>query len=124
MVFPLAATQNKLETEEQIKSTYKIESFVETDFFQEIRSVSVPESLEESEDRTTILIVDDNRDIRNYLSMYLNKKYKILEAVSGNQAMDIIHLQLPDIIVSDIMMADGDGITLLRNFRNNPNWAF
>lgn len=124
LVFPLAATQNKLETEEQIKSTYKIESFVETDFFQEIRSVSVPESLEESEDRTTILIVDDNRDIRNYLSMYLNKKYKILEAVSGNQAMDIIHLQLPDIIVSDIMMADGDGITLLRNIRNNPNWAF
>jgi len=75
-------------------------------------------------DKKIILVVDDNSDIRSYISDSFKETYCILEAQSGSEALTIIKNQLPDIIVSDVMMPNGDGLELLAHIRNEPEIAF
>ncbi len=79
---------------------------------------------EDGDDRKTILVVDDNKDIRTYLSHQFSDEYNVAAAESGNRALQIIQDVLPDVIISDVMMPDGDGFTLLKNLRSNPETNF
>lgn len=72
----------------------------------------------------SILIVDDHAEIRNYLRQHLTERYTIIEAASGNEAASIISNRLPDLVISDIMMPDGDGLSLLKEIRENPETNF
>lgn len=72
----------------------------------------------------TILIVDDHADIRTYMKQHLEKTYNIIEAASGNEANNILNNHLPDLIISDVMMPDGDGFSLLKEIRNNSETNF
>jgi signal transduction histidine kinase/ligand-binding sensor domain-containing protein/DNA-binding response OmpR family regulator len=67
----------------------------------------------------TILLVDDHPDIRLYLCKHLEEYYNIIEAASGNEAMKLVISELPDLIISDVMMPDGDGFELLKQIREN-----
>ena len=77
-----------------------------------------------SDDRKTLLIVDDNRDIRNYLREHFSEDYNVRMAATGNQALEKINQLPPDIIISDVMMPDGDGFELLKNLRTDPETDF
>ncbi|MCC5939908.1 MAG: response regulator [Balneolaceae bacterium] len=79
---------------------------------------------DEDDDRKTLLVVDDNIDIRSYLRDHFSDEYRVIEAASGNKALDKIKNFPPDVIISDIMMPDGDGFTLLKNLRNEPETDF
>ena len=81
-------------------------------------------SKSDAEIRKIILIVDDHADIRAYLRSHLEDEYSILEAASGNEAMELIEEELPDLIISDVMMPDGDGFDLLKRIRSNPETDF
>ncbi|GAB2612706.1 hypothetical protein GCM10027035_06370 [Emticicia sediminis] len=56
-----------------------------------------------------LLIVDDNEDIRQYLRSIFEKEYKIIEAVNGKDGIEKATAQVPDIIISDLMMPEMDG---------------
>ena len=77
-----------------------------------------PQNKEEQPGRT-ILIVEDNTDVRHYVKSNLGKYHTILEADNGQEAFDIAVKQLPDLIVSDIMMPLMDGIELCRKLKND-----
>ena len=79
---------------------------------------------DEDDERKILLVVDDNRDIRTYLRDHFSEEYRVIEAASGNRALEKIRNIPPDVIISDIMMPDGDGFTLLKNLRNNPETDF
>ena len=66
---------------------------------------------DERHDRS-VLIVEDNTDVRHYVKTHLNKYYSIYEACNGQEAFDIAVEYLPDLVVSDIMMPVMDGIEL------------
>ncbi len=69
---------------------------------------------------TTILIVDDNPDIRNILDLLLKSKgYATLQADSGQAALDMVAKQPPDLILLDIVMADMDGYQVARQLRES-----
>ena len=51
-----------------------------------------------------ILIIEDNDELRYFISNVLSKDYVVLEAVNGKEGLDITHAEIPDIVVSDIMM--------------------
>ena len=76
------------------------------------------------EDKPSLLIVDDNADIRTYVSSAFEDVYLIRQAISGNDAMNSIKDKLPDLVISDVMMPDGDGLELLKSIRTNPDYSF
>lgn len=77
--------------------------------------------LERSGKNATILIADDNEDIRNYLRNLLKEEYYILEAEDGLMALEITTQELPDIIISDVMMPQMDGIRFCEVIKSQIN---
>jgi two-component system sensor histidine kinase/response regulator len=70
----------------------------------------------------TILLIDDDENIRSVFSTVLRGHgYRVLEANSGESGYALAQEQLPDLILTDIAMPGGDGETLLRRIRENPD---
>lgn len=65
----------------------------------------------------TILIVEDNEDLRFYLKDNLRSQYHIEEAVNGKEGWEKVKLHNPDLVVSDVMMPVADGIELVKKIR-------
>lgn len=67
-----------------------------------------------------VLIVDDHSDIRRLLSVTLGREFDILEANDGETALKVIHSQMPDVVLLDIMMAGKyDGLHVLDEIRKS-----
>lgn len=71
--------------------------------------------------RYHILIVEDNEEIRRYLTLELSPKYHIKGCANGKEALEEIFHKEPDLIISDIMMPEMDGFTLCRKIKANIN---
>ena len=70
----------------------------------------------------TILIADDEKEIRELLRLYLeNEKYQVIEAEDGQQALDLLRRQKIDLCILDIMMPKIDGYKVLRELRKDSN---
>lgn len=69
--------------------------------------------------KATLLIVEDNKEILNYISGLLLEEFHILKAYNGEEGLKIAINELPDLIVSDVMMPVMDGMTLTRNIKSN-----
>ena len=63
------------------------------------------------------LIVDDNSDMRRYICSLLKQEYKLLEAENGKKAIDIIKNEHVDLIISDLLMPEMDGLELSKRVR-------
>ena len=61
-----------------------------------------------------LLIVEDNNDIRQYIEESLQEDYRILQGCNGKEGKDLALEQMPDLIVSDIMMPEMDGIIMTK----------
>lgn len=66
-----------------------------------------------------ILVVDDDDELRGYLCSQLGDSYQVREASDGSEALRIVGDWLPDLIVSDVMMPEMDGLTLLKRLKSN-----
>lgn len=73
--------------------------------------------------RTTykILIIDDEEEIRDFLSQELIGSFKIMTAADGAEGLQLAITQLPDLIISDVMMPNMDGFNLVKRLKNNSN---
>lgn len=69
----------------------------------------------------TVLVIDDEEPLRLAVVTALRRQqYRVLEAASGDDGVRLARTQLPDLILSDINMADGDGYSVLRRLREDP----
>lgn len=68
-------------------------------------------------DLDTILVVDDNADIRNYVRSILQDDYRVIDAPDGSQGLQMAREEMPDLIVSDIMMPVMDGLEMCRSIK-------
>lgn len=66
-----------------------------------------------------ILVVEDNEDVRNYIGQILEPDYLVLMAQNGEQGYLVAQNEIPDLIVSDIMMPGTDGFQFSKKIRNN-----
>ncbi|MEY8719600.1 ATP-binding protein [Bacteroides stercorirosoris] len=67
----------------------------------------------------TILLVEDNKEFRYYMSELLSKKYNVLEAEDGEEGEWIATTKFPDLIISDVMMPKVDGLELCKRIKSN-----
>ena len=75
-----------------------------------------------SKDPRSILVVDDNEDIRNLLSLVLQKEgYEVFLAPNGSEALEIIKNNRLDLILLDVMMPELSGLEVLSNIRGNKD---
>ena len=74
---------------------------------------------EQDEDAPTVLIVDDNADIRTYLRSILQGQYRLLEAEDGQRGLELAHEQVPDLIVSDVMMPVMNGLEFCQQVKKD-----
>lgn len=71
-----------------------------------------------------ILVIDDNADMRDYLCRLLNGRYELRVAANGNEALSLIKKDLPDLILTDIMMPELDGFGLIQELRKDSATRF
>ena len=67
----------------------------------------------------TVLIVDDEKPIRDLVSEILSDRYRVLQASNGKEAVELISHGLPDLVITDISMPEMDGIELCRYLKEN-----
>jgi len=76
------------------------------------------ENLNISTKENTLLLIDDNQEILDYLKDILSDSYNILMANGGDEGFKIASNEIPDLIVSDVMMPGKDGITLCKELKS------
>jgi DNA-binding response OmpR family regulator len=81
-----------------------------------------PAAQSESEDSTRpeVLLVEDNADMRATLRKHLATTYEVLEAARGDVGLKLVQTEMPDVVVSDIMMPGMDGYALCRAVKSDP----
>jgi len=72
-----------------------------------------------STDKPLVLLVEDHQELRSFLSFQLNEFYRVAVAVNGLDGLTKAKTLLPDLILSDVMMPEMDGITMLDKLKND-----
>lgn len=78
------------------------------------------EPASEDGEKVTILITEDNDDLRTYLKEQLIERYQILEAANGKEGLASLQKNMPDLVISDLMMPVVDGIEFCKKAKSNP----
>lgn len=68
-----------------------------------------------------VLVVEDDEEIREYIIAELSKYYSVTGCNNGREALETIFKNKPDLVVSDVMMPETDGLTLTRKIKQNIN---
>jgi adenylate cyclase len=71
-------------------------------------------------EKNTVLVVDDNADIRSYLADCLAPHYNVIQAKDGNDGLRMAHEAVPDLVICDIMMPGMDGYDMCRALKADP----
>ena len=71
----------------------------------------------------SVLVADDNADMREYLQRLLQSQYRVTAVGDGQAALDAARAAPPDLIISDVMMPGVDGLQLAQELRTDPRTA-
>ena len=71
-----------------------------------------------------ILVVDDSDDVRSYLRRHLSDSFRVLEAADGAQGLHTAREELPDVVISDVMMPEMSGLELCAALRSDAATAY
>ncbi len=102
VVLPLSTQENQIVVDEQAGSDLPRPELQATD-----APVISPD-----EQQPLVLVIEDNKDLREYLQVEFDGKFKLLEADNGKTGFAVAMDKIPDLIISDIMMPEMDGIEL------------
>jgi signal transduction histidine kinase/ligand-binding sensor domain-containing protein/DNA-binding response OmpR family regulator len=83
---------------------------------------SAPEGV--PDDVTTVLVVEDNPELRAFIRMHLEGRFRVVEAADGLQGLELARRLLPDLVLSDVMMPGLDGYALCRALKEDAETDF
>ncbi len=90
----------------------------------EMAPVAESNAEEEAREDRIILIAEDAKDLREYMSRELGRSYTTLTAANGREALGIIRSQKVDMVIADIMMPEMDGRELCKTIKNDVDLCF
>ena len=67
-----------------------------------------------------VLVIEDNNDMRTYIAESICSEYQIITAKDGEEGVQLAIEEVPDLIISDVMMPKKDGYQTVQELRNNP----
>lgn len=106
-------------------STMKADSFVLKSAGREEYSLHSLSNVWQHQRKPVILLVEDNYDIRDFITASLGKDYVFLVADEGQAGLDLLAREKIDLVITDIAMPEGmDGLTMSRAIRNSLKTAF
>ena len=79
----------------------------------------VQQLVSENTNRPTVLVIDDNTDIRQYERTLLQDEYVVLEAADGKEGLAVALKEVPDLVICDVMMPVMDGLELTERLKTN-----
>lgn len=82
------------------------------------------DSADRERDVPTMLVVDDSDDLRMYVRDHFAPHFRVFEARDGAEGVEVARRELPDVVVSDVMMPGTDGFALVRALRENQETDF
>ncbi len=71
------------------------------------------------EEMPQVLIVEDNEDIRNFLKQSIEATMQVIESSNGREGLEQAEAYIPDLIISDVLMPEMDGIELCRKLKTD-----
>ena len=83
-------------------------------------TIRVPMEPEPKSDVARILLADDNRDLRDYVTHLLGSDYDVVGVPNGRKALAALRSEPFDLLISDVMMPEMDGLALLQAIREDP----
>lgn len=111
-VITLPVTQNApVENEVRIRSDF---SRIDKQVFTPFRTIGLKRNLQ------LILIIEDNKELTEYLKGLLGDEYQVLAAEDGISGVDQAVIHIPDIILSDVMMPGKDGYQVCKELKKDP----
>ncbi len=69
--------------------------------------------------RPTLLLVEDHSELNNYLRQQLASRFRVVQAMRGDEGLDVARRVVPDLIISDVMMPGMDGFSLTRHLKED-----
>ena len=85
----------------------------------ERKSGKVQQLLSDNTNKPTVLVIDDNNDIRQYEHTLLQDDYIVLEAADGKEGLDVAKKEVPDLVICDVMMPVMDGLEFTQNLKTH-----
>jgi signal transduction histidine kinase/CheY-like chemotaxis protein/AraC-like DNA-binding protein len=85
--------------------------------YNESKPMSIKKEMKDSDSNKSLLIVEDNHELREFLVSQFQTEYKVFEARNGLEGLKLAKKELPDIILSDIRMPEMDGIEMTRQLQ-------
>lgn len=77
------------------------------------------ESAEQNESHPSLMLIEDNNELRQYLDHYLSKNYNVSSFANGNSALENIKSVMPDFVLTDVMMPGISGLELCTKIKND-----
>ena len=99
-----------------VETTEVPRAITDSDISAELGEIDV-DNLNESNDKPMILVIDDNKDIRNMIRVLLSDEYRIIEAPNGKEGIRLAPKYVPDLIICDVMMPIMDGLECCRRIK-------
>lgn len=81
--------------------------------------ITSPTQSNQIDDKPLVLLIDDNQELRSFLADLLVEHYRVIQAVNGKDGLEKAIESMPDLILSDVMMPEMDGIQLLDKLKND-----
>lgn len=79
----------------------------------------IQQLVSENTNRPTVLVIDDNTDIRQYERTLLQDEYIVLEAADGKEGLSVAIKEVPDLVICDVMMPVMDGLEFTKQLKTN-----
>ncbi|WP_299552455.1 two-component regulator propeller domain-containing protein [Seonamhaeicola sp.] len=106
--------------EEMIETTVsEVVTNFDVELEESMETLELEQQIDETKLENTVLVVDDNPDIRLMVKEGFSQKYNVLEAENGKEGLNVALKEMPDLIISDILMPEMDGIELCGALKTN-----
>lgn len=116
-VFTIKLPINKAAYPQHLIVETNEENFVKQTPASELHVLHEQTDTTQNNSKQKLLIVEDNDELRSFLSQHF-KAFKVLTAANGKQGLEIAFKEIPDVIISDIMMPEMDGLEMCEKIKN------